>query len=45
MRLTFAVKHPYAHGIVTLSTETARALLNHLKQEDPAQWGEKNEND
>ena len=31
-RVTFALEEPYAHGIVTLSTATAKAVLEHLRE-------------
>ena len=30
-RLRFGVEHPYAHGVVTLRTKTAAAILRHLE--------------
>ena len=34
-RLTFAVRHPYAHNVITIGKQTAEAILRHLEGEAP----------
>jgi hypothetical protein len=38
--VTFALEEPYAHGVVTLSTETAKAVLEHLRELEDLNTGE-----